>query len=308
MAVASRAMRPIADLTGTAARRSPRTRDPSLRIPEPESDDEVAELARTLDEMLRELDAARVETETTIQRQREFVADASHELRTPLTSILANLELLEAVAAPTRDDEDELAATRSALRSSKRMSRLVADLLILARADAGRRGEPGRLRSRRDRREAFEEVAPVAEGHGSSATSTSRRRVVGNPDELHRMVLNLLENAIRHTPEGTERRARRAPRRRPRRARRSPTTARACPTGMEDQVFDRFVRGSGPADRPGANGDGHRARAGDRQGGRRRPRRRRSGRTSGRGRRPLRGRCRWPRARARRSRPGGRED
>ncbi|HKJ36966.1 MAG TPA: histidine kinase dimerization/phospho-acceptor domain-containing protein, partial [Solirubrobacterales bacterium] len=136
MTVANRAMQPIANLTGTA-RNIARTRDPSLRIPQIESDDEVAELARTLDEMLRELDAARSETELTIQRQREFVADASHELRTPLTSILANLELLEGGLDPGADDE--LAATRSALRSSKRMGRLVGDLLILARADAGRR-------------------------------------------------------------------------------------------------------------------------------------------------------------------------
>ncbi len=149
MTVARRAMRPIANLTGTA-RTIARTRDPSLRIPEPESDDEVAELARTLDEMLRELDAARTEAETTVRRQREFVADASHELRTPLTSILANLELLEE-GLNEAEDEDELAATRSALRSSKRMSRLVADLLILARADAGRRGGAGRMRSEQDR-------------------------------------------------------------------------------------------------------------------------------------------------------------
>ena len=65
-------------------------------MPEPETDDEVGELARTLDQMLRELDAARSETEQMMQAQREFVADASHELRTPLTSILANLELLQA--------------------------------------------------------------------------------------------------------------------------------------------------------------------------------------------------------------------
>ena len=101
MAVANRAMRPISALT-TAASGIATTRDPSRRIPEPESDDEVAELARTLDQMLRELDAARSETEATIQRQREFVADASHELRTPLTSILANLELLEAALAAER--------------------------------------------------------------------------------------------------------------------------------------------------------------------------------------------------------------
>ena len=83
--------------------------------------------------MLRELSAAREETEATLARQRKFVADASHELRTPLTSILANLELLEAeLAGEQRDMAD------SALRSSRRMRRLVGDLLLLARADAGR--------------------------------------------------------------------------------------------------------------------------------------------------------------------------
>ena len=91
--VAGRAMRPIASLTATA-REIASTRDTSRRIPEPERDDEVAELARTLDQMLRELDAARSESQQMMQAQREFIADASHELRTPLTSILANLELL----------------------------------------------------------------------------------------------------------------------------------------------------------------------------------------------------------------------
>ena len=95
LAVAGRAMRPIASLTA-AAREIATTRDPSRRLPTTETEDEVAELARTLDEMLRELDAARSETQQMIQAQRDFVADASHELRTPLTSILANLELLEA--------------------------------------------------------------------------------------------------------------------------------------------------------------------------------------------------------------------
>ena len=83
--------------------------------------------------MLHALDDARTETEASLARQRQFVADASHELRTPLTSVLANLELLE----ETLDGEHREAAA-SALRSSRRMRRLVADLLLLARADAGR--------------------------------------------------------------------------------------------------------------------------------------------------------------------------
>ncbi len=252
MSVASRAMRPIVDLTGTA-RTIARTRDPSLRIAEPESEDEVAELARTLDEMLRELDAARTETETTIQRQREFVADASHELRTPLTSILANLELLETALAD--EDDDELAATRSALRSSRRMSRLVGDLLILARADAGRRGEPIRCDLGRIAAEAFEEVDPVADGHELEAELAGSAEVLGNPDELHRMVLNLLENSIRHTPEGTT--VELALRHENGEALLTVSDdGPGLPQGQEETLFERFVRGPGPADSQSRNGDG----------------------------------------------------
>ena len=132
LATARRAMSPITELT-EAAREIQRTRDPSLRVPHPEAEDEVAELARTLEGMLRSLDAARGETQAALERQREFVADASHELRTPLTSVLANLELLE-----DELEGEQREAAASALRSSRRMRRLVADLLLLARADAGR--------------------------------------------------------------------------------------------------------------------------------------------------------------------------
>ena len=72
-------------------------------------------------------------------RQREFVADASHELRTPLTSVLANLELLADELEGEQAD-----SAKSALRSTRRMRRLVADLLLLARADVGRQ-QPRRL-------------------------------------------------------------------------------------------------------------------------------------------------------------------
>ena len=79
-----------------------------------------------------------------LARQRRFVADASHELRTPLTSVLANLELLAESL-----DGDEGEAARSALRSSQRMRRLVADLLLLARTDVGRVSSASRATSRR---------------------------------------------------------------------------------------------------------------------------------------------------------------
>ena len=106
---------------------------PQPRLPHPEADDEIAELASTLEGMLGALDAARGETEAMLDRQREFVADASHELRTPLTSVLANLELLAEEL-----DGEQAETAEAALRSTRRMRRLVGDLLLLARADAKR--------------------------------------------------------------------------------------------------------------------------------------------------------------------------
>src|SRR3954453_20934661 len=178
-------MRPISSLTA-AARRIATTRDPSRRIPMPESDDEVAELARTLEQMLRELDAARAETQQMIQAQRDFVADASHELRTPLTSILANLELLEASLAARDADPDEEEIVAGALGSSRRMRRLVSDLLLLARADAGRAGPRRACELGEIAAGAMAEVRPVAENHVLELDLGEPVAVDANPDDLHR--------------------------------------------------------------------------------------------------------------------------
>jgi two-component system OmpR family sensor kinase len=194
--VARRAMRPITELTA-AAREIERTRDPSLKLPYPEADDEVAELARTLDGMLRALDASRAETHAMLERQREFIADASHELRTPLTSVLANLELL------SEELSGEQAETaHAALRSTRRMRRLVGDLLLLARADARRVAPSRRTDLGQVLIEAAAELEPVADGHELSI-DPGEAVVQGISDDLHRLVLNLLENAVRHTPPGT---------------------------------------------------------------------------------------------------------
>ncbi len=196
MMIARRAMAPITELTGAAAEIA-RTRDPSLEIPKPQADDEVAELARTLESMLRELDAAREETEATLRRQRQFVADASHELRTPLTSVLANLELL---AETLHGEEGDAAA--SALRSSQRMRRLVADLLLLARRDAAQEVPRAPCELSQIVVEAAAELGPVSDRHAISL-DIHPARVNGSRDELHRLAINLIENALRHTPSGT---------------------------------------------------------------------------------------------------------
>jgi signal transduction histidine kinase len=194
--VAARAMRPVVELTETA-REIERTRDPSLRIPHPEAEDEVADLARTLESMLGALTAARNESESALMRQREFVADASHELRTPLTSVLANLELLADELSGEQAD-----SAKSALRSTRRMRRLVADLLLLARADVGRQ-QPHRLTNLATHlTHAAAELGPGLDDH-SMVINAEPAPVDGFGDDLHRLILNLVENAISHTPAGT---------------------------------------------------------------------------------------------------------
>lgn len=232
-----RAMKPVTALTATA-RDIARTRDPSKQMPTTRAEDEVAELARTLQEMLDALEAASEETDLMLRRQRQFVADASHELRTPLTSILVNLELLAEVLDGERGD-----AAQSALRSSRRMRRLVADLLLLARADARRQlpREPtdvGQVLV-----DAAAELGPMANAH-ELTVAVAPALVQGTRDELHRLALNLMENALRHTPLGTHVHGAVAvvddevvltveddgP---------------GVPRELRDRVFERFVRGHG---------------------------------------------------------------
>jgi two-component system OmpR family sensor kinase len=247
--IARRAMAPIAELT-SAAEAVARTRDSSRTIPEPKADDEVAELARTLEGMLRELDSAHAETEAMLVRQRRFVADASHELRTPLTSVLANLELL---ADSLHGEEGD--AARSALRSSQRMRRLVADLLLLARTDVGRvvTHEPCDLAQIVV--EAAAELGPVSAEH-DIVLDAHTAPVEAARDELHRVTINLLENALRHTPPGTEIRVRTGVE--------EGAGGRAVlvveddgpgvPPELCGTLFERFVRGAG--DRGGSFGLG----------------------------------------------------
>jgi signal transduction histidine kinase len=245
--VARRAMAPIAALTEVASEIE-RTRDPERTLPQPVADDEVAELSRTLSGMLASLTDARDETEATLERQRVFVADASHELRTPLTSVLANLELLvDSLHGPDRE------AAESALRSTQRMRRLVADLLLLARTDAGQKPPVQPLDLSEIVIEAASELESVSREHVVELDMRPAP-TVGNRDDLVRVTTNLLENALRHTPPGTHITA----------------STRALADGsaelvvaddgpgiapeMRPKLFARFVRGSG--DRGGSFGLG----------------------------------------------------
>jgi signal transduction histidine kinase len=157
------------------------------RVPMPPSDDEVARLAGTMNQMLDRLQAAR-------DRQRRFVSDASHELRSPIATIRHELEV---AAAHPQDTDFERLVTDIA-EETQRLQHLVDGLLLLARADeqpspAARRpvdlddlllAEAARLRS-------YGRVRVDSTGIGAG-------RVTGDPDQLARMIRNLTDNAARH--------------------------------------------------------------------------------------------------------------
>ena len=237
LAVARRAMEPITELTA-AARRIEQSRDPSEKMPHAEAEDEVAELGRTLEAMLASLDQARSETESALARQREFVADASHELRTPLTSVLANLELLEVELA---GEQRETAA--SALRSSRRMRRLVADLLLLARADAA-----ARRPTRRSTCPRSSPTRPPARARGGRPRDLGlgpggrpRRRRPGRAAQARAESDG--ERAPAHRSRDRRRGHGGAPQRRGVLA--VEDDGPGIPTEMREKVFERFYRGSG---------------------------------------------------------------
>jgi signal transduction histidine kinase len=253
VALASRAMRPIVSLTATA-REVATTQDPSRRLPEPTSDDEVGELTHTLQEMLTALDTARTEREAALQKQREFVADASHELRTPLTSVLANLELLEAQLGPAGDTEEHEVVS-SAVRSSRRMSRLVSDLLFLARSDAGQRRATSDCDLAEVVKGAAREVSSKLDGRTLDTSRCRPAPVRGNQDDLHRLVLNLLDNAIRYTPPSSRIEVRTG-------VEQGSAVVEVAdsgpgiPAGMRERVFERFVRSSNGSDTRSGDGTG----------------------------------------------------
>ncbi|SCL31149.1 sensor histidine kinase [Micromonospora inyonensis] len=179
------------------------------RLPVPASRDEIHRLAITLNDMLARLEAARA-------RQRAFLADAAHELRSPLTNMRTELE----VAGRLGERTDWPAVSRDLLADTERLSRLVDDLLLLARLDeagntaagtvgagtAAGTGAPGRgaVGGRRATGpvELVELVRAVADRFPSPPVrvlpASGPRWTVGDADELHRVLTNLIDNAVRH--------------------------------------------------------------------------------------------------------------
>ena len=163
------------------------------RLPSPRSDDELGRLVRTFNQMINRL-------ATSFDSMRRFTADASHELRTPLTILRSAIEVaLERERSP----EDYRRVLKESLEEVQRMTRIVEDLLLLARADAGTlepRREPVRLDALAS--EVIEEMKGLAETRGVVVSSDIAGPVIMAGDErwLRQMLYNLLDNAMKYTP------------------------------------------------------------------------------------------------------------
>lgn len=217
-----RALRPVEGIRREMSAITAST-DLARRVPEPGSRDEVAALARTTNETLAALEAS-------VERQRRFVADASHELRSPIASLRTQLEV--GAAHPELLDVD------GAVADVVRLQRLAADLLLLARLDAGERPQ---AEARVDLAELVrQELAqrppdrvPVRTGELAAVT------VAGSRGQLARVLVNLVDNAVRHATAEVRVSV---PAEGDRAVLRVEDDGPGVPVGERERIFERFVR------------------------------------------------------------------
>ncbi|NEC45926.1 sensor histidine kinase [Streptomyces sp. SID8016] len=180
--VTRRALRPVEGIRREMAAITA-SEDLTRRVPEPDSRDEIAALARTTNETLTALEAS-------VGRQRRFVADASHELRSPIASLRTQLEVAEA--------HPELLDLPGAVADTVRLQALAADLLLLARLDAGERPGGGTVELGALVREEVSQRTGDRIAVAVEAPEGEAFEVNGSRGQLARVVGNLLDNAQRH--------------------------------------------------------------------------------------------------------------
>ena len=191
--LARSALRPINDITATA-RRIGRTENLAERIAIPDTGDEISRLAETFNEMLTRLDHL-------FQTQQRLVGDVSHELRTPLTTIQGNLDLLKRGAI--EDAELRQEALSEIETETKRMTRMVGDLLLLAQADAGHALNRAPVELDTLLLEVYRQGVMMAQGQVELRLAhEDQAQVMGDVDRLRQLLLNLVDNAIKYTPAG----------------------------------------------------------------------------------------------------------
>jgi heavy metal sensor kinase len=194
--LAYKSLQPVARMTETTAQIS--ATNLHERLPVAQERDELGRLAQVFNGLLARLEAA-------FAQQRRFMADASHELRTPLAIICGEAEVT--LARPARKETEYREALALALDEGRRMTRLVEDLLTLARADAGH------YAVRRENLYLDEVVTQCARAVRTLAaerniavqcTAMEELPFCGDETLLRRLFLNLLDNALKYTPQGGE--------------------------------------------------------------------------------------------------------
>lgn len=214
--IARKALRPIENVI-RAANQIQNGADLSVRIHREGPNDEIGQLTDTVNGMLSRMEIFYRELDESYRAQRRFVSDASHELRTPLTTIRGNVDLLEKMWTDAEEQDkphwDEqmkremsLEALQDIAGESRRMTRLVNDLLALARADAGviMEKEPLQLKPMLEeviRRAQF--LPRTADWITGDISALDDIVVNGHKDYLQQMLFVFIENAFKYTSEGS---------------------------------------------------------------------------------------------------------
>ncbi|MCX5970776.1 MAG: ATP-binding protein [Coprothermobacterota bacterium] len=190
--LAARALAPIGVITRTARRIS--ATDLSARLNLPHNDDEVGRLAATFDDMLARLDDS-------FHRERQFTADASHELRTPLAAMQA---ILSVIRERRRSPKEYEQALDDLAEETARLSGLTKDLLLLARGEIQADLHPQLVALSDLLNDLAESLRPLAEAKNLTldAHIPDKLSLSGNSDNLIRLFVNLLDNAIKYTEHG----------------------------------------------------------------------------------------------------------
>jgi len=186
--LATQALRPIDTITQTALAIS-RADDLDKRIPQVGPQDEVGRLATTFNIMLDRL-------ERLFRAQQRFIADISHELRNPLTTIRGNVDLMRRMNCVDVPSLDAIQV------ESERMTRMVGDLLMLAQADAGQLIRRERVELDTLVLQVYRQVRPLAAGIELVIGAEDQATILGDPDRIKQLLLNLVDNATKYTPQG----------------------------------------------------------------------------------------------------------
>jgi two-component system OmpR family sensor kinase len=187
----TRGLKPLNAIAAALGRRSEDALEP---LPVDRVPDEVKPLVAALNDLLARLGQA-------LELQKSFIADAAHELRTPLTAVSLQIQ----VAERARTDDERAAAFAQLRAGADRASRLVQQLLTLARSEPGAAERPlTAVDLTQIAREAVAEHAPIAEAKGVELGLSADTAVTatGDRDALRTLLANLIDNAVRYTPRG----------------------------------------------------------------------------------------------------------